>query len=59
MAPDGAMWASAIGRYDWKGLEDANPSVVPPLTPLVVAPDGTVFAVDGDQNLVRLAAANP
>jgi hypothetical protein len=25
----------------------------------VVAPDGTVFAVDGDQNLVRLVAASP
>jgi hypothetical protein len=59
VAPDGAMWASAIGRYDWKGLEDANPSVVPPLTPLVVAGDGTVFAVDGDENLVRLTAASP
>jgi hypothetical protein len=59
VAHDGAMWASAIGRYDWKGLEGANPSVVPPLTPLVVAPDGTVFAVDGDQNLVRLVAASP
>ena len=59
VAPDGAKWASALARYDWKGLEDSTPSVVPPLTPLVVAPDGTVFAVDGDENFVRLAAASP
>ena len=59
VAPDGAMWASAIGRYDWKGLEDANPSLVPPLTPLVVASDGTVFAVDAARRLVRVAASSP
>jgi hypothetical protein len=59
VAPDGAKWAAALARYDWKVLEDSNPSVVPPLTPLVVAPDGTVFAVDGDGSLVRLPAASP
>jgi hypothetical protein len=59
VAPDGAKWAAALARYDWKVLEDSNPSVVPPLTPLVVAPDGTVFAVDGDGSLVRLRAASP
>jgi hypothetical protein len=59
VAPDEALWASALARYDWKVLEDSSPSVVPPLTPLVVAPDGTVFAVDGHQNLVRVAASSP
>lgn len=59
VAPDGATWASALAQYDWKGLEDSDPSVVLPLTPLVVAPDGTVFAIDGDENLVRVAAASP
>jgi hypothetical protein len=59
VAPDGAKWAAALARYDWKGLEDSTPSVVLPLTPLVVARDGTVFAVDGDGSLVRLPAASP
>jgi len=59
VAPDGAGWASAIGRYDWKGLEDAHPSLVSPLTPLVVASDGTVFAVDAVRRLVRVAASSP
>jgi hypothetical protein len=59
VAPDGAKWASALARYDWKGLEDSTPWVVPPLTPLVVAPDGTVFAVDAVRRLVRLPALSP
>jgi hypothetical protein len=59
VAPGAASWASTLAGYNWQMLEAENPSVVPPLTPLTVAPDGTVFAVDGEENLVRLAAASP
>jgi hypothetical protein len=59
VAPDGAKWASALARYAELGWEYPHPGVKPPLTPLAVAPDGTVFAVDGDENVVRLPSLSP
>ena len=56
VAPDGPLWASALARYDGLGWAHPYPGIALPLTPLAVAPDGTVFAVDGDGSLVRLPA---
>jgi hypothetical protein len=59
VAPDGAMWASAIARCDWERWEGLSMDIAPPFAALVVAPDGTVFAADAVRRLVRLPAVSP
>ena len=59
VAPDEASWTSALARYAELGWEYPYPGVKPPLAPIAVAPDGTVFAVDADGSFVRLPATSP
>lgn len=59
VAPDRGLWMSALAPYEALGWAHPYPGVEPPLTPLVVAPDGTIFAIDAGQNLVRLPASSP